>query len=177
MLSNYIKFKYNLFKKLCQPVYPLFKFKILKPYNDWRQNVIDWFNNILDEQNRKTLFLFGPGDTAKTFFIKSLFGHLAGQTFIPCISIGQSAWKEWDPKLYNLVIIDLISLTNKESIVLKMILEKIPFSLKKKYSQKNKIVIVKCPIIVISNQDPPDFLKEIICPVKTESKPGSEKSF
>ncbi|RNA12045.1 hypothetical protein BpHYR1_036274, partial [Brachionus plicatilis] len=173
-LSNYICYRFNQIKKLSQPVYPLFEYQIINAFTNWRQSVIEWFNKNLDEKNRKALFLYGISDSGKSSFINNLFGHLKNQIFLPVMSLGINAWSEWDPKIYNLVIIDQIGFSQRDCMVLNKILKKEVFIVKKKYTNSKKNVLVKCPIILISNQGPPIDFDEMICSVETEAKLESD---
>ncbi|CAF0969246.1 unnamed protein product [Brachionus calyciflorus] len=164
---NLIKFRHTEIRKCFDLVYPLYRFQILKKFGNWRDSVLDWYNRqIISENNglRKALYLYGESDTGKTFLIKALFGHLASQTFVPLLYQKNNAWQDWNPNFYNIVIVDQADLLNVNKKELIQIFEQKTLVFQRKYSKKIKHIIVKCPIIFISNEAPiKQFEKYLYC--------------
>lgn len=69
---EYIENKYYEFRKINnpKPLYEIFQFK---PFNNWRDLVIQWFNDFINKRTSKPLYLFGKPDSGKSYFIFSLF--------------------------------------------------------------------------------------------------------
>ena len=70
----------------------------------------------------------------------------------------ENSWIDWNPNFYNLVIIDQLLDKGLFLTKLKMVLENKAFFEDRKYCNKKKTLIVKCPIIIISNKSPPECL-------------------
>ena len=52
---------------------------IKKRFGNWRDNVVDWFNDLAIKGFKKTkmhLYLYGQPDTGKTHFVEYLLGNL-----------------------------------------------------------------------------------------------------
>lgn len=50
---------------------------VLKRFNNWRDEVIDWYNDWVNNgysHKKKQLYLFGESNTGKTYFINEIIG-------------------------------------------------------------------------------------------------------
>lgn len=71
--AAYIESKYYEFRKMIEPKYCLYEICTIKSFNNWRDLVIQWFNDFLSKKTLKPLYLYGKPDSGKSYFIFSLF--------------------------------------------------------------------------------------------------------
>lgn len=107
---DYAKRYHENYYRSLKTLKPLKRINQIKKFNAWQDDVIEWFNDFIDESNtgpKKQLYLYGKSNTGKTYFILHyLFAQYLNQIFIPCASEGKFAYSHWDPQLYNILIAD-----------------------------------------------------------------------
>ena len=74
--ANQIEQMLNEIKSTQNPKFPHLKLKVIKQFLNWRDNVVDWYNDFITKKNSRALFIYGDSDSGKTSFIYSLFGKL-----------------------------------------------------------------------------------------------------
>lgn len=74
--ANHIEHKFREFKSATIPQYPYFRIKINKRFSNWRDSVVDWYNDFLAKKISLSLYLYGDSQTGKTSFILSVFGNI-----------------------------------------------------------------------------------------------------
>ncbi|CAF1021492.1 unnamed protein product [Brachionus calyciflorus] len=144
---------------------PLYRIKILRKFNNWRDDVIKWYNNWLESiiEFKKPLYLYGLPDTGKTFFIFYIFGSILKHCFFPSRNDREFCWSHWNSSIYSLVLIDQMDFDNFKQKDLSSIFKGAFFSIKRKF-KKNKLAKITCPIIMISNKEPNSkFENDIYC--------------
>jgi hypothetical protein len=139
---------------------PLKPVKVLKKFNDWRDECVIWFNNWVTkpyQYKRKQLYLYGPASTGKSTFIQRvLFAQYGGQVFKANSSDEKYCWENFNQKTHNLVTIDEFSYKDHNINTLKLVLAGEDFICPIKY-QDAQLKFVQCPVVIISNHPPPVF--------------------
>lgn len=134
--------------------------KVLKQFNDWRDDVIIWFNNWVTspyQYKRKQLYLWGPASTGKSTFIQRvLFAQYGGQVFKANSSDKKYCWENFNQKTHNLVTIDEFEYKDHDINILKLALAGEDFICPVKFKDA-QLKFVQCPIVIISNHPPPVF--------------------
>ncbi|CAF1027740.1 unnamed protein product [Brachionus calyciflorus] len=133
-------------------------FRILKRFGDWRDKVVDWWNQWVSnpyKPKRKQLYLYGESDSGKSSFIRALLAAYAHQLFIP--ENGKFAWQNWSPYVYTHIVIDEADFQKDfNESVWKLFTAGEEFQTCVKFKDSERIVI-QCPIIFTANHPPPTF--------------------
>lgn len=128
----------------------------------WKLQVIDWWNDWVRNgwhHKKKQLYLHGPPNTGKTYFIDHLLQRTIGdsfnmQVFTPAPSEHKFAWADFEPNVHNVLKIDEFNLNEFNVNELKKAMEGQEFTINRKF-QKSKRVHLRMPMIFISNLRPP----------------------
>lgn len=72
--ANYIELMFTNFKCKKQSKDRLVLLRVLKKFFNWRDEVVNWYNEFISGKTLKALYLFGKADSGKTSFIYSIFG-------------------------------------------------------------------------------------------------------
>jgi hypothetical protein len=95
------------------------KINQVKKLNAWQDEVVDWYNDYIDEENRdekKPLFLYGKSDTGKSYFIRYfLFKKFEDQIFMPIRHSPKFGFSEYDASKQNILIADEFRMENFDS--------------------------------------------------------------
>jgi hypothetical protein len=133
---------------------------VLKQFNDWRDDCIQWFNDWVSspyQYKRKQLYLYGPASTGKSTFIQRvLFAQYGGQVFKANSSDEKYCWENFNQKTHNLVTLDEFDYKDHNINTLKLVLAGEDFICPVKY-QDAQVKFVQCPVVIMSNNPPPVF--------------------
>lgn len=158
---------------------PLKPIRVLKKFQDWRDKVVDWFNNWITkpyEYKQKQLYLVGPASTGKSTFIQHvLFAQYGAQVFRANSSDEKYCWENLDLSTHNLVIMDEFYYKDHDMNILKLVLAGEMFMCPKKYCDA-ELKIIQCPIAMISNFKPPaiEGFDERVLIVDTTPQPNQK---
>jgi hypothetical protein len=137
---------------------PLKPVKVLKKFNDWRDDCVKWFNDWVSspyQYKRKQLYLYGPASTGKSTFIQRvLFAQYGGQVFKANSSDEKYCWENYNQKTHNLVTIDEFDYKDHNINTLKLVLAGEDFICPVKFHDA-QVKFVQCPVVIISNNPPP----------------------
>jgi hypothetical protein len=138
---------------------PLKKINQIKRFNNWQDEVIDWYNDWIDESNenklnKKQLLIYGEPDTAKTYFIVYfLFAKYEKQRFMPCPSEYMFPVSDYDSRRYNILIEDEFDIKNYDLDIWKSIVDGKQMNISMN-SEKPKLECFNMPMIFISPYEP-----------------------
>jgi hypothetical protein len=165
--TNYMK---NLYNEYClQNTLKIEHYLIKNKYSGWQKQVVDWYNNFIvtagTSQQVKQLYLHGESGLGKSAFISHLFLTRFGkQVFRPLT--GDDAkkyqWEKFSSKTHNLVLVDEFDIREFNLSNWKQACEGVQFHTLVRNSKEAKAIEVKCPIIMISNQEPLEHVKSTI---------------
>ena len=105
------------------------------------------------------------------FYLFLRIGCYSRQWFTPSLDDKNNSFSGWNEKIHNFIIIDNFEYCNFNRNDLHKILKGQALCINRPY-RKNKLCILKCPIIFISNVRPEESLLDYFCLVETsrESK-------
>lgn len=148
-------------------------FESLLATREWKQKVIDWWNDWVTngyEPKKKQLYLWGPSNTGKSHFIKTILKECIPvppeedqqnpnayerHVFKPTPNDLRFAWEEFDERLHSVMIINEFDFEEFCLSDLKKAFEGDSLVIGCKHT-KSKRIRFQIPIIVISNMDIPD---------------------
>lgn len=73
---NYIESKFYEYKRMKTQKNCLYEIHCFKNFNNWRDLVVNWYNDFINKRTSKQLYIHGLPDTGKSFFIFSLYCKL-----------------------------------------------------------------------------------------------------
>lgn len=165
------------------PLQPYYQPLLEIQAGSWQAKVIEWWNDWIVNgyrHKKKQLFLWGGSNTGKTTFIRKLIKksflnnneHTTNQLneeddddndnddlfeeqiFCPTANEKRFAWQDFDPRLFNLVLIDEFDINEYNVTELKKVLAGETLIANRK-GQSSKKMKLKMPMIIISNVAPP----------------------
>ncbi|RMZ94146.1 hypothetical protein BpHYR1_050355 [Brachionus plicatilis] len=148
---------------------------IKKRFENWRDLVVDWYNENTTKKIFTSLFLYGESNTGKTSYIHSVFGCYKCQWFIPSLSDKDFAFSGLDASVHKFIVFDNFDIKNFNQKEIQSILTRKSIFIKRRY-RKSKMMVFFCPIIMISNTEPPDCIKNDLFVVKS-SYDGMQNNF
>jgi hypothetical protein len=139
------------------------------PFNDWRDEVISWWNDWIDngwKPKKKQLFILGEkSNTGKTFFVEQvLLRHSDPSNMIPdeliCRPHRSSFRFGWEAVCPEHIVIYLneFKLENYDMNILKQMLEGDFTTGEQKCKKNSPSIRLKIPAIFVSNNDIPNFI-------------------
>jgi GTPase SAR1 family protein len=140
---------------------------ILNKYFGWQKKVVDWYNQFIatagSDTQIKQLYLYGNSGCGKSSFINHLFGkRFDSQIFRPIT--GQDSkkyqWESFSSKIHSLVLFDEFDFSQIDLDKWKKACEGIKFQQLVRNSSEGNLVEVNCPIIMISNYEPLENVRQ-----------------
>ena len=122
----------------------------------WQNDVVEWFNDWVENKwthKKKQLYLWGPANSGKTYFINKLVEGLNNEIYEPIPNTDRFAYQEFNSDIHKIMIIDEFNIKNFNFEMLKKALAGERFTSDSKGGKPKKLTI-QCPAIMISNIAP-----------------------
>lgn len=92
------------------------------------------------------------------------------QKFIPNMFDETFTWSDWNPNFYNLVIVDQFHISKFNKYEILNIIKQKEIKCLEKITCKNKVILIKCPLIFISNNEPDNDMLQYLTIVRADEK-------
>ncbi len=144
----------------------------LGPFNDWRDDVINWWNSWVDHgwhHKKQQLLIVSVPNCGKTIFIREalfregldeeipkeaiLIPERAGSSYY----VSQFAWSRANPNYHVVVFCDEYEMRHYNTELMKVILQGDHFSQQQKYRSSGEDICLRIPMIFASNRRLPDI--------------------
>ena len=135
------------------------------PFNDWRDEVIKWFNDWINEgwyHKRLQLLLVSKPNCGKTVFIRDVLFRQGRSDAVPSEAIliperkTPFAWQKANPAYQAVVFCDEFEPKHYNTELLKIILQGDAFTPNKKHIISGDDICLRIPMIFVSNNIIPD---------------------
>jgi hypothetical protein len=155
-------------KKLCYPERGILNMFANQNNKQWVKEIIDWYNDCVSNYKTvvtKSLYLYGPSGVGKTTVIDLLLNNKTESIFLPCMQ-SDYPFSGLDPDMHSVIVFEEFDHQSKkfDENVWRPLVEGKPLTIRMKHSHDKKIEF-KCPIIHISNKQPPisncPFMKRV----------------
>jgi hypothetical protein len=141
------------------PLIKLYRINLQKPFDDWRDIVVEWWNEFVDMGHTPkfpAMYLYGSTNSGKSYFIRNfIMKDITYQNFFsPFQSKSDFAWTAWDERNHVVGLIEEFKLSalgdsNRER--LKELVAGDGFFIPLKHRNERMFIKGKIPFIYTSN--------------------------